>query len=122
MSKLFWLFSSIYLLVVSGLKISTSLFKYSCKIQPSFQRIHSHQQLQGTASETIRDESSKNKIPLPFMQVETIGLAGGWTEKLGNFLLKPPLSMKPVGVIHFLGGAFVGAAPHLTYRYLLDTL
>lgn len=29
---------------------------------------------------------------------------------------------KPYGVIHFLGGAFVGAAPHITYRYLLETL
>jgi Protein of unknown function (DUF1350) len=25
-------------------------------------------------------------------------------------------------VIHFLGGAFVGAAPHLTYSYLLNGL
>lgn len=30
--------------------------------------------------------------------------------------------MKVEGVVHFLGGAFVGAAPHLTYRYLLESL
>jgi hypothetical protein len=29
---------------------------------------------------------------------------------------------QPIGVIHFLGGAFVGAAPHLSYRYLLEEL
>ena len=28
----------------------------------------------------------------------------------------------PLGVVHFLGGAFVGAAPHITYRYLLEAL
>lgn len=27
---------------------------------------------------------------------------------------------QPIGIIHFLGGAFVGSAPNLTYRWLLE--
>lgn len=54
-------------------------------------------------------------------------LLGRWTERSGNFLLLPldgsGVAMEqPLGVIHFLGGAFVGAAPHITYRYLLEAL
>lgn len=42
-----------------------------------------------------------------------------WREVSGNWLLIPP---RPVGIVHFLGGAFVASAPHLTYRQLLETL
>ncbi|CAM9741006.1 unnamed protein product [Discosporangium mesarthrocarpum] len=40
----------------------------------------------------------------------------------GNFLLRPPDGESPKALLHFLGGAFVGAAPHLTYNYLLSGL
>lgn len=40
----------------------------------------------------------------------------------GNFLLRPPNGESPRALLHFLGGAFVGAAPHLTYNYLLSGL
>jgi hypothetical protein len=64
---------------------------------------------------------------LPFFDVDTIGATGRWISKDGNFLLLPVGKdgaevTQPTGVIHFLGGAFVGAAPHLTYRYLLESL
>lgn len=42
-----------------------------------------------------------------------------WQEFSGNWVLIP---RQPVGVIHFLGGAFVGTAPNLTYRWLLENL
>ncbi|QLE56887.1 DUF1350 family protein [Nostoc sp. TCL26-01] len=42
-----------------------------------------------------------------------------WKEIRGNWVLIPP---NPIGVIHFLGGAFVATAPHLTYRWLLEQL
>lgn len=42
-----------------------------------------------------------------------------WKEIKGNWVLMPP---NPVGIIHFLGGAFVATAPHLTYRWLLEQL
>lgn len=42
-----------------------------------------------------------------------------WQEVSGNWFLVPE---RPRAVIHFLGGAFVAAAPHLTYRWLLEAL
>ena len=48
-----------------------------------------------------------------------------WEDMHGNYILRPPPSSSmspPRAVIHFLGGAFLGAAPQLTYRYLLERL
>ncbi|MBE9004456.1 DUF1350 family protein [Fortiea sp. LEGE XX443] len=42
-----------------------------------------------------------------------------WKEIRGNWVLIP---QNPIGIIHFLGGAFVATAPHLTYRWLLEQL
>jgi len=42
-----------------------------------------------------------------------------WQEVSGNWFLVPE---RPRAIIHFLGGAFVAAAPHLTYRWLLEEL
>jgi hypothetical protein len=79
-----------------------------------------------TQSPPQQPQEQESKLPLPFMDTNTVGLMGAWIEKEGNFLLKPDLVSlnidRPLGVVHFLGGAFVGAAPHLTYRYLLESL
>ncbi|MEB3341584.1 DUF1350 family protein [Okeania sp.] len=42
-----------------------------------------------------------------------------WQENSGNWVLIPP---RPQAIIHFLGGAFVATAPHVTYRSLLEVL
>ncbi|WP_310425717.1 DUF1350 family protein [Chamaesiphon sp. VAR_48_metabat_135_sub] len=42
-----------------------------------------------------------------------------WQEISGNWVYIP---RQPRAVIHFLGGAFVAAAPHITYRLLLENL
>ncbi len=42
-----------------------------------------------------------------------------WKEIRGNWVLIPS---NPIGIIHFLGGAFVATLPHLTYRCLLEHL
>lgn len=42
-----------------------------------------------------------------------------WKEIAGNWVIAP---QKPIGVIHFLGGAFVATAPQVTYRLLLEYL
>lgn len=42
-----------------------------------------------------------------------------WQEVSGNWLWVPP---NPKAIVHFLGGAFVAAAPNLTYRWLLEQL
>ena len=84
----------------------------------------SSESIETTTSSTTITKKTRTKLPLPFMNIEKLGLIGNWQEKYGNFILKPTNSSgtKPIGVIHFLGGAFAGAAPHLTYRYLLENL
>jgi Protein of unknown function (DUF1350) len=42
-----------------------------------------------------------------------------WQEVSGSWVLVPP---RPVAIVHFLGGAFIAAAPHVTYRRLLEFL
>lgn len=42
-----------------------------------------------------------------------------WQENSGNWVLIPS---RPKAIIHFLGGAFVATAPHITYRWLLEIL
>lgn len=42
-----------------------------------------------------------------------------WQEISGGSVLVP---RHPIAIIHFLGGAFVGTAPNLTYRWLLEQL
>jgi hypothetical protein len=42
-----------------------------------------------------------------------------WQEVSSNWVLIPP---RPKGIVHFLGGAFVATAPHVTYRWLLEQL
>ena len=37
----------------------------------------------------------------------------------GNFVTAPILQ-RPKGVVHFLGGAFAGAAPQLAYQFLIN--
>lgn len=42
-----------------------------------------------------------------------------WQEIAGNWVLIPP---QPIGIIHFLGGAFVATAPQITYSWLLEEI
>ena len=46
----------------------------------------------------------------------------GCREVEGAWVLYPPSSRAPEAVVHFLGGAFVGAAPQLSYRLFLEAL
>ena len=47
---------------------------------------------------------------------------GEWEELHGNYLLRPATQTQPRALIHFLGGALVGAAPDISYRYVLERL
>jgi hypothetical protein len=42
-----------------------------------------------------------------------------WQEIGGSWVLIP---QRPLGIIHFLGGAFIATAPNITYRWLLEQL
>jgi Protein of unknown function (DUF1350) len=43
-----------------------------------------------------------------------------WQEIYGGWVLVP--DRQPIGIVHFLGGAFVATAPQVTYRWLLEEL
>lgn len=48
---------------------------------------------------------------------------GRWEEMMGNYILRPSSDFgQPRCLLHFLGGALVGAAPDITYRYILEEL
>ena len=42
-----------------------------------------------------------------------------WQDIAGSSVFVPP---RPKGIVHFLGGAFVAAAPQVTYRFILENL
>ena len=45
-----------------------------------------------------------------------------WEEVEGCWVLRPPDGVKPKAVVQFVGGAFVGASPNLTYKLFLERL
>ncbi|GMH43493.1 hypothetical protein BSKO_11415 [Bryopsis sp. KO-2023] len=47
---------------------------------------------------------------------------GDWEEIEGCWVLRPSSGNPPEAVVHFLGGAFIGAAPQLAYRGFLEAL
>lgn len=57
------------------------------------------------------------------MDASSKSVFGNWQELHGNYLLRPsPSQGPPRALLHFLGGALVGAAPQVTYRYMLERL
>jgi hypothetical protein len=54
-------------------------------------------------------------VLLPFLPVTPPQVEGAW-------VLYPPNGRQPEAVVHFLGDAFVGAAPQLSYRLFLEAL
>ena len=50
------------------------------------------------------------------------GHRNDWREIEGSYVLFPPSNRQPEAVVHFLGAAFVGAAPSIAYRLFLEAL
>jgi len=74
--------------------------------------------------DTAETASSNNRRePQQQQQQQRRRTVGNWEEMHGNFLLRPRVEDGPPrALIHFLGGAIVGAAPQIAYRYLLERL
>ena len=69
---------------------------------------------------TSKVGSLRNTVKRDTALAASIGL---WEEVHGNYILRPKSKeQSPRALIHFLGGAIVGAAPDITYRYILETL
>lgn len=80
--------------------------KSSQKRKPSVRQIHSLKAR--SISEAAATES-----------VQRIGAPPPY-QRVGDCLVYPSKG-KPKGLIHFLGGAFIGAAPDVTYRYVTSS-
>jgi hypothetical protein len=68
------------------------------------------------APPTISQNPSKIQIGKQTIQQQA---TMEWEERRGNWVLIPP---QPKGIVHFLGGAFIAAAPNETYKFLLEEL
>ena len=55
------------------------------------------------------------------MQDGPVASMDKWETMHGNYLLRPT-NGEPRALLHFLGGALVGAVPHVSYRYMLEKL
>jgi hypothetical protein len=66
--------------------------------------------------------ATTQRLGLPGFQLESFGFKGRWEQAGLSFMLYPPSGVAPKAVVHFLGGAFVGAAPHISYRYMLEDI
>lgn len=66
-------------------------------------------------------ESTFDALLSPLLQSCSV-LQRRWTLVGGNYILRPPPSKPPRAVLHFLGGAFFAAAPHILYRTFLERL
>lgn len=76
--------------------------------QPFLYTAIPHRFAHGNALQNSPLETTSSSLP-----------SSDWENLGGNYILRPPSDVAVRAVIHFLGGAFVGAAPHVTYRYLL---
>ncbi|KAL3939818.1 MAG: hypothetical protein SGBAC_005519, partial [Bacillariaceae sp.] len=85
--------------------------------QTSTRSTHDSSRLEATT-----DASSTTDSTSKTAKSSMAGKVGKWEEIHGNWVLRPPSSETPRALLHFLGGALVGAAPHITYRYMLERL
>ncbi|KAJ8602056.1 hypothetical protein CTAYLR_002776 [Chrysophaeum taylorii] len=65
--------------------------------------------------------ASAYRMAPPTRRTVVASVYGDWQPvNGGSYVLEPPAPSKKV--VHFIGGAFVGAASQLTYRYLLEKI
>ncbi|KAA8493520.1 hypothetical protein FVE85_4657 [Porphyridium purpureum] len=82
-------------------------------------------QAQASSEQTEQGDASRRlnaTVREIFDAIDSINLRGNWVFDSGNYILLPPSGTRPKAVIHFVGGAFVGRIPHLTYQYFLESL
>ena len=83
-----------------------------------------------SSSSTKKSKSSNNNNEYDYDNtIDTtphLDPSSRWEELHGNYILRPPSNNNndtpPRALIHFLGGALLGAAPQLSYRYMLERL
>lgn len=94
-------------------------------IEPLEDPIMKEDDIADSSTDSNRKEEEKSKAESKYSSVPDL-----WEELHGNYVLRPenfstdPASSQqpPRALIHFLGGALIGAAPDISYRYLLERL
>ncbi|KAL0917536.1 hypothetical protein M5K25_012603 [Dendrobium thyrsiflorum] len=87
--------------------------------------------LRSTFSPSVFLLPSTPRVPLAFLSSN--GYFTGSRQSLRNpdkiyrrldscLVVPPPSGRRPVAIVKFLGGAFIGAAPELTYSFLMELL
>ncbi|KAM7493677.1 hypothetical protein LguiB_028286 [Lonicera macranthoides] len=113
-------------------KLNSPDFFHTC--QKFHNQFHPNPSSSRFSPTIIRRNSSTVFAAIPSLNMASNGYLGGQNkyknnnnrkmyERLGSCLVvAPPNGKKPRAIIKFLGGAFVGAVPEVTYSYLLGLL
>lgn len=136
--KTTWLFSSLSLSSSSSSSSLLSSSSFSSFSFPSSPCGATHRSLisssfstrASSGESTSAGDPSSSRNQAAFGNLERLisdslggGPGGDWEEIEGCWVLHPPPeSGPPLCSIHFIGGAFVGAAPQLSYSLLLESL
>ena len=81
------------------------------------------EEMDQAAGESFNDNKNGDAFVDNEPEKTASGAVGRWEELHGNYILRPLNNeSQPRALLHFLGGALLGAAPSLTYRYLLERL
>jgi len=78
--------------------------------------------LQKKSSERLGSSLTQRRRAGPPLPTLRTAADQRWEEIEGNYVLRPSSQGRPKACLHFLGGALVGAAPHVSYRYILERL
>eukprot|EP00178_Gracilaria_changii_P027325 TRINITY_DN864_c0_g1_i1.p1 TRINITY_DN864_c0_g1~~TRINITY_DN864_c0_g1_i1.p1 ORF type:complete len:400 (+),score=142.16 TRINITY_DN864_c0_g1_i1:103-1302(+) len=74
-------------------------------------------------AQLVRDELERVlSASLQQFEERSALLSGAWRSVGNNWMLRPDARTPPVAVVHFVGGALFGAAPHVCYDALLHSL
>ena len=96
------------------------------KINSNHQHPHGSSTLLDVATggtQEVSTPSLEDELKKTYQDGMIDGKVGNWEELHGNWILRPPSTQEtPRALLHFLGGALVGASPHITYRYLCERL
>ena len=96
---------------------------FFCQILDAFQPQQAKNPLVSKHRAMVPTTSRSTSRFAEAMSTSTDRTFGNWEEMKGNFVLRPSVDQGPPrALLHFLGGAIVGAAPHVSYRYMLEKL
>ena len=71
---------------------------------------------------SLASSISTNVVEALYQPLSSCSVLSRQWENISNCYILRPKNAEPKAIVHFIGGAFVGAAPHITYRSFLERL